>query len=85
MQETIKTAISLEKDLLHRTQALAGHLRLTRSRVVALALEDFIRRNESKRMFEQLNAVYGKADEEKEVAGRDGMRKLQRTLVDGEW
>ncbi len=36
-------------------------------------------------MLEQLNAVYGKADEKTEVASRDGMRKLQRALVDGEW
>jgi metal-responsive CopG/Arc/MetJ family transcriptional regulator len=82
MQETVKTVISLDRELLSKTQALAEDLRLSRSRVVALALEDFIRRNESPQMLEKLNTVYGKQGEE---TGHEGMRLLQRTLVDGEW
>ena len=85
MSNTVKTAVSLNRELLERTQALAGALRLTRSRVVALALEEFIRRNENRRMLEQLNAAYGKPSDQAEAAGREGMKELQRALVDGEW
>jgi len=58
---------------------------LTRSRLIALALEDFLRRNENKQMLESLNTVYGKQEHKGEKAGREAMRHLQRALVEGEW
>lgn len=85
MADTVKTAVSLDRKLLEQAQALAETLRLSRSRVMALALEEFIRRNENRRMLEQLNAVYGEPEDEAERASREGMKELQGALADREW
>jgi len=42
MAETIKTSIEIQKSLLDQTEMLAQHLNISRSRLIELALEDFI-------------------------------------------
>ena len=85
MANTVKTAISLDRELFERAEALAGTLELTRSGLVALALGDFLRRHESRRLLDRLNDVYGEPEDESERASRKGMRDLQRRLVKAEW
>jgi len=82
---SIKTAISIEKPLFEQAETLAQQLKISRSRLYALALEDFIRRYESQSLLERLNAAYeGEADAaEQELQRR--MRGQQRRLVEGEW
>ena len=41
--ENIKTAISIEKSLFTQANALARKMKVSRSRLFVLALEDFIR------------------------------------------
>jgi len=42
MAESIKTSIEIQKSLLDQTEMLAQHLNISRSRLIELALEDFI-------------------------------------------
>jgi metal-responsive CopG/Arc/MetJ family transcriptional regulator len=55
----MKTAISLPDPLFKAADALADRLGMTRSRLYATAIEDFIARHQARTVSERLNAVYG--------------------------
>ncbi len=79
----IKTAVSVQKQLFEELEALARKMKVSRSRLYALALEDYVRRQENKQMLEQINAAYEDeptVEEEKEL--RKMRRKQARTLED---
>ena len=82
----MKIAVSIEKPLFERAEKLAEQMRVSRSRLYALALETFIQKRESQQMLEQLNRVYGEnppTDEEKQLL--EAMQHQQRYLAEGEW
>ncbi len=54
----MKAAISLPDDLFAAADSLAGRLGVSRSRLVALALAEFIAKHRSSKVTERLNAVY---------------------------
>lgn len=60
----VKTAISLEKPLFEKLDQLAGELKISRSRLLAVALEEYIRRYENFILLQDLNAAYGDEQEE---------------------
>jgi len=82
---TVKTAVSLEGSLLKRLDDLAEELELPRSRVIARAAEDFLKRRESRRLLDELNEVYADEPTAEEVELRRRMRSKHRKLVAGEW
>ena len=55
----MKTAISLPDALFNKAESLASRLGLSRSRLYAQALEDYITRHQARRVSERLDAVYG--------------------------
>jgi DNA-binding transcriptional MocR family regulator len=79
------SAISLHKALFEQVEALAHEMHISRSRLFVLAVEDFIRRHESQRLLERLNAAYGEAPDAAEQALRRRMRRQHRHVVEGEW
>ena len=82
----MKIAISIEKPLFERAEKLAEQMRVSRSRLYALALEMFIQKRESQQILEQLNRVWGEnppTDEEKQLL--EAMQHQQRHLAEGEW
>jgi metal-responsive CopG/Arc/MetJ family transcriptional regulator len=83
--ESIKTAISIDKSLFAQADALARRMKISRSRLFVIALEDYMRQQENLKLLEEVNAVYadGPSDEEKELLRR--MRKSSRRLVEGQW
>jgi metal-responsive CopG/Arc/MetJ family transcriptional regulator len=54
----MKTAISIPEDLFQETDHIAHELNISRSRVITLALEEFIRRYQNKKLLEQINEAY---------------------------
>jgi metal-responsive CopG/Arc/MetJ family transcriptional regulator len=54
----MKAAISLPDDLFDAADTLAGRLGVSRSRLVALALAEFIAKHRSSKVTERLNDVY---------------------------
>jgi metal-responsive CopG/Arc/MetJ family transcriptional regulator len=80
----VKTAVSLQRPLFDAMENLAHSLNLSRSRLMALALEDFIRRHENQRLLESINEAYADAPDPEEEAIQRGMRRLQRRLVEAE-
>ncbi len=83
--ESIKTAISIEKSLFTQANALARKMKVSRSRLFVLALEDFIHEQENRELLEKINAVYADEPDESEKKLRRKMRKSHRRLVEGQW
>ena len=83
--ESIKTAISIDKSLFAQANALARKMKVSRSRLFVLALEDFIREQENREILEKVNAVYADEPDEEEKKLRRKMRQSFRRLVEGQW
>ncbi len=75
---TVKTAISLNRSLLARIDAAAVELSMSRSRFLARAAEELVRRLENRKLLAQINEAYadGPDAEERELQGE--MWELQR-------
>ena len=83
--ESIKTAISIDKSLFAQANALARKMKVTRSRLFVLALEDFIHEQENRELLEKINAVFVDEPNESEKTLRRKVRKSHRRLVEGQW
>ena len=81
----VKTAVSLRKDLFEQVEALANEMKISRSRLFVLALEEFLRRHQNQQLLEQINAAYDETPDPSEQALRRRMRRQHRQIVEGEW
>lgn len=54
----IKTAISIDGDLLAETVSLAEEMDVSRSQVISEALEEYIRNYHNKKILHQINEAY---------------------------
>ena len=81
----VKTAVSLQKSLFEQADTLANEMKISRSRLFALALEDFIRRSQNQKLLEQINAAYEDTSDPEEFTLRHRMRHQHRRIVEGEW
>jgi metal-responsive CopG/Arc/MetJ family transcriptional regulator len=81
----VKTAVSLREDLFEQVEALASEMKISRSRLFVLALEEFLQRHQNQQLLEQINAAYDEAPDPSEQALRRRMRRQHRQIVEGEW
>ena len=82
---SIKTAISIQKALFEQAEDLARKLKVSRSRLFALALEDYLRRQENQELLTQINAAYTDELDSAEETLRRKARRTHRQIVEGEW
>jgi len=78
----MKIALSIPDDLFESAELLGKRLGVSRSRLYATALEDFVAKHHAKKITERLNTVYASQD------GRidRGTRRLQvRSLSKNAW
>jgi len=82
----VKTAISIQKSIFQQAEEIAKEMKISRSRLFVLAVEDFIRRYENKLLLEEINRAYadGPTLEEQESLRRM-KRKYVKTLEGIEW
>jgi antitoxin MazE6 len=81
--DTMKTAISIDDNLLHEADAAARQMGLSRSRLFALAVADFMQRQRQEQMLLRLNEVYANGLEPAEKRLLKGIKaKVRRTLKD---
>lgn len=83
--QNIKTAISIDKSLFAQANVLAKKLKVSRSRLFVLALEDFIQEQQNRELLEKINAVYADEPDESEKVLRRKVRKSHRRLIEGQW
>ena len=54
----VKTAVSLDKSLYEQIDILAHKMKVSRSRLFAMALEDFLTRHENEQLLQEINRAY---------------------------
>lgn len=82
---TVKTAISLQRSLFEKVSDLAEKLKISRSQLFVLAMEDFIKHFKARTTIETLNEVYKDEPDPKENAIPDGIRRHHKRLVEEKW
>jgi metal-responsive CopG/Arc/MetJ family transcriptional regulator len=81
----VKTAISLQEELFDQAEQIAREMNISRSRLFALALEEFITRQRNRQILEQINAAYSDGLDEGEQLRLKKRLQIQKRLVEGEW
>ena len=76
----MKVALSIPDELFASAETLTKRLGVSRSRLYATALAEFVAKNRGRKITERLNAVY--ASEESRLP--PAVRRLQRRSVTGE-
>jgi len=82
---TVKTAISLDDGLFRKAQGLARRLKVSRSRLFATAMEEFIERRRNLELLRAINAACQTGEEPKEEKLRRSLLRQHRRLVQGQW
>ena len=83
--QAIKTAISIEKNLFDQAEIIARTMKVSRSKLFTIALQDFIEHQKNKEMLAQINAAYADEPDATEQALRRKARRQHRLIVEGEW
>jgi predicted transcriptional regulator len=82
---SVKTAISLGEATFARVDALAREMELPRSRVFALAVEEFLDRHDLQSLKAAIDRAYEEPPTAAEREWRGATRRKHRQLVKGEW
>jgi len=80
----VKTAISLEENLFNQVNQLANDLHVSRSKLFTLAVKDYLKKQESKKLLAQLNVAYGDSPDKEEQKISKAMRSKQHKSVEKE-
>lgn len=80
----IKTAISIEEPLFEQAEAAAREMNISRSRLYALALEEYLRRRETRRLMESIDAAYADGPDPEEQALLRAMRRSHQQRLKAE-
>jgi metal-responsive CopG/Arc/MetJ family transcriptional regulator len=83
--QAIKTAISIEKNLFDQAEIIARTMNVSRSKLFAIALQDFIEHQKNKEMLAQINAAYDDEPDATEQALRKKVSRQHWRIVEGEW
>jgi metal-responsive CopG/Arc/MetJ family transcriptional regulator len=83
--QSIKTAISIQKSLFEQAENLARRMKVSRSRLFVLALEDYLHRQQNRELLTQINAAYANELDPAEKTLRRKVRRTHRRIVEGEW
>ena len=81
----IKTVIALQKSLFEQADTLAREMKVSRSRLFVLALEDYVRRYQNQQLLERINQAYQDAPDATEQNRLRKMRHQHRKVVEGGW
>lgn len=78
---TVKTAISLDKELFDAADALAEAMHVSRSKLVATALEEYVRRHQNLALLDHINAAYADGDDDEDRIRVRGMRRHHGAII----
>ena len=83
--EKMKTSISLDKTLIAEADKIAREMNISRSKLLVLALQDFVKRHNNKELLEQINAAYADDSDSSEESLSTRARRQHQRIVDGDW
>jgi metal-responsive CopG/Arc/MetJ family transcriptional regulator len=81
----MKTAISVEDQLLRDADKAAHEMGLSRSRIFSVAMEAYLRQRKQDEITEQLNRVYGGRPDPEERSITKRMKSKFRSTVEDRW
>lgn len=82
MSTSVKTAISMQQHLFDDVNVLAGEMNVSRSKLFVLAIEEFMKKNDSKKMLAQINSAYSDAPDATERKTASAMKRKQRQALE---
>lgn len=82
---SVKTAISVQEALFEQAEKIAKEMKISRSRLFNLALEDFVLRYRNRELLKQINEAYENLPDPEEQERRLKMLRIQKRLVDSKW
>ncbi len=74
MASSVKTAISMQKELFDAVNKLAKKLQISRSKFFAVAVQDYIQRNESKDLLLKINKAFSDYPDSNEIKLHNKMK-----------
>jgi len=75
----------MEEGLFEKVEHLARELKVSRSRIFVIAIEDFIHQQENRRLLESINQAYEEGPDSVEENRLRRARSNHRRIVEGEW
>lgn len=81
----IKTAVSIKESLFKEAETLAKKLEISRSKLFAVALENFIRQQENRELLKKINEVHSQVFSPDEESYRKQIRDYRRRSLEDEW
>ena len=74
----MKVALSIPDDLFHTAETVSKRLGVSRSRLYATALAEFVAKHRGRKVTDRLNTIYGVEESRVEP----GVRRLQRRSLE---
>ncbi len=81
----VKTAVSLDRALFEQVDVLANKMKVSRSRLFTMALQDFLRRHDNEQLLQEINKAYQDEDDPGRQTLRRGMQRIHRKLLEDQW
>ena len=82
----VRTEITLGRSLWEKVDGLARKLGISRSQLISTAVQDYVERDETRRMIAAINEVYADFPDEEEQATLRQMLELHRkSMRDDPW
>jgi len=79
----VKTAISIEKPIFEKMDAIAKRLNIPRSRLFSQAAQEFIRKHHNAELLERINKAYDDQPESEPLI--TNMRSKHLAMVEDQW
>jgi metal-responsive CopG/Arc/MetJ family transcriptional regulator len=77
----VKTAVSIEESLFREAESLAENMKVSRSKLFAAAISEFISKYKNQQLLSEINAAYDDAPDKQEKNKLEAMRGKQRQLL----
>jgi metal-responsive CopG/Arc/MetJ family transcriptional regulator len=80
----VKTAISIDEELLVKVNRLSSGLHVSRSKFFTLAVQDYLKKQENQSLLAQLNEAYDNFPGEKDSVILESMRIKHSEIIEQE-
>lgn len=80
-----KTAISLNESLFAQADAIAQEMKISRSELFSIAVEEFIERRQNQKLLETLNEIYKDGPDPSEQQVLREVKPKYRQMFEDEW
>ena len=81
MSSSIKTAISIQQPLFEAVKSISAEMNISRSRLFSIAVEEFIKKSQQKKMLSEINEAFSDPPDQEEGQLQKKMKKRQQEIV----